>query len=156
MHNFTKCLFIVAAAAYSIARCVAAPAIAPIEPGEALLNQGKFPEAVTWFSKAIKSSPKNPTLFEWRGRAYFYRGATEFTKLGNRGTDYLDFYQKAADDFSTEIQLDPKNVNAHVFRGLAYERLNQSDKAITDFSKAYCARKNCIRRRSLILRRRCP
>ena len=42
-------------------------------------------------------------------------------------------YETAIEDCTEAIELDPDNVSAYLCRGLAYEKLGQSDQAIEDY-----------------------
>jgi len=56
----------------------------------------------------------------------------------NRGNAHSDLgqYQKAIDDYSEAIRLDPLYACAYLNRGYAYHDLNQDEKAIQDYSLA--------------------
>ena len=61
-----------------------------------------------------------------------------FGRISVVGQDYLlnkgDF-DKAIADLTEAIRLDPKSVDSHTFRGLAYRDRGEYDKAITDFTE---------------------
>lgn len=62
----------------------------------------------------------------------------DMSTLYNRGALLLNKgqYENAIEDFTTCILSDDKNVNALNNRGLAYEKINENDKALTDYLKA--------------------
>ena len=45
--------------------------------------------------------------------------------------------QKAADDYSMSLDLDPKQAKVFYSRAFAYQELNEKDRACTDFKKAF-------------------
>ena len=92
-----------------------------INQGEAFLNQGKYPEAVAEFTKAIELDPKLVDAYLLRGVAYL---------------DGLKKYPEAIADLTKAIELDPKLVAAYSNRGLALDGLKKYPEAIADFTKA--------------------
>jgi tetratricopeptide (TPR) repeat protein len=60
------------------------------------------------------------------------------SEYGDRGVVYLlqKQYQKAIDDDSKSISIDPKYVDAYVNRAAVYGKLGQFQKAIDDLDKA--------------------
>jgi Flp pilus assembly protein TadD, contains TPR repeats len=58
--------------------------------------------------------------------------------LHNRGISYqrLESFEKAIDDFSQAIRLDPNNANAYYNRGCCYDSIKELDLAICDYSVA--------------------
>jgi len=56
----------------------------------------------------------------------------------NRGVEALDKkdYDKAIQEFTEAIRLDPKQVNGFIYRGIAYSNKQNLDKAIDDFTEA--------------------
>ncbi|HET6990531.1 MAG TPA: tetratricopeptide repeat protein [Bacteroidia bacterium] len=47
----------------------------------------------------------------------------------------LNEYDKAIEDLTKAIELDPKNENTYFNRGLSYDKLGKDDKAVEDFTK---------------------
>ena len=56
----------------------------------------------------------------------------------NRGLAYCyqDDYDKAIQDFTEAIELEPNCVDNYVYRGEAYIQIQEYDRAIEDFSQA--------------------
>jgi tetratricopeptide (TPR) repeat protein len=73
-------------------------------------------KAAEYFTRQIQQSPSS--------RSYFERGAAQVA-LGD--------FEKAADDFSKAIQLDPQNLPAVNDRGTTYRRLGKLKDAKADF-----------------------
>jgi len=67
--------------------------------------------------------------------------------LMNRGLAYADLgqWEKAIDDYSRVLEIDPTYVETYDNRGVAYCNLNQWEKAIDDFSKAIKIDSNFLR-----------
>ena len=65
-------------------------------------------------------------------------GSMEIEKLSKQGNDALrnEDYEKAFSCFSETLQLDPKNTDAFVFRGIARLGRGDLDGAIADWNKA--------------------
>ena len=56
----------------------------------------------------------------------------------NRGTAYAELGQKerAIEEYSRAIELDPKKTKAYLNRGVAYAELGQMERAIEEYSRA--------------------
>ena len=67
-----------------------------------------------------------------------YAGDTPAIDYFNRGNAYyiLGQHQKAIDDYTRAIELDPKLAEAYCNRGIAYSNLGQYQKAIDNFTRA--------------------
>ena len=85
---------------------------------------GEWEQAVTLFSNAIDLMPDSATD---KARAYNYRGWS-YHRLGQN--------DKAIEDFTQAIKLDPDFARAYNNRGVIYNDLQQYDKAIPDFTQA--------------------
>ncbi len=84
-------------------------------------NKGELLHAFNYFSNAIRTAPDFST-------AYYERGIVN---------GRLNKFDKAVEDFSRVIVLDPHDVFAYNNRGLARARgLQQYNQAISDFTKA--------------------
>ncbi|MDP2719405.1 MAG: tetratricopeptide repeat protein, partial [Dehalococcoidia bacterium] len=98
----------------------ASPAQENTNRGWALLNEGKYDEAIAEFDTAIKLDPEYFYAYSFRGFAYSKKGQ----------------YDLAIADYSKAIELDPKNANAYLNRAFAYYNNKQYDLAIADYNKA--------------------
>jgi tetratricopeptide (TPR) repeat protein len=102
--------------------CAATPrnAEACKERGDCLAQEGQFAEAIADLNRAAGLAPRDPWVFNKRGMAWFCQGE----------------YQKAVDDFTTAIHLQPDLGISYFFRGNIYRyHLKLRDKAINDFQE---------------------
>jgi tetratricopeptide (TPR) repeat protein len=97
------------------------------EGPEAFFNQGadaymegKYPEAITWFDKAVAAKPDYAMAYYYRGQTWRQRGV----------------FQGAVGDFTMAIQSNPGFGEAYNFRGQLYYSLEQFPQAWNDFEKA--------------------
>jgi tetratricopeptide (TPR) repeat protein len=110
---------------------------------------GAYDMAVEEFTKAIgvaKNDTTLATLYELRGRALIAKSASESVSLlGNNFKDIAvarpkqvprGIIDRAIDDFSTAIKLNPENPVYYRERGRAYNWIDKDDKAIDDFDSA--------------------
>src|SRR3989304_849479 len=81
---------------------------------------GRFPEALSFLTKAIELNPKCAFSYIMRGNSY--------SQIGR--------YTEAISDYSKSIEIDPINVDAYYSRGFVYNKLKRYLQAISDFSKA--------------------
>lgn len=81
--------------------------------------ENRLDEAIDLYTKLIIISP-NHYLLNHRGLVYFT----------------LSEYEKAAEDFSKAIEMEPKDTRVYTNRGLAYRMLGKYDLALTDFEKS--------------------
>ena len=90
------------------------------EKGLALMESGKYQDAIEAYSKAIELNPE----YAW---AYC-----------NRGIAYrnLEDYRQAIRDYDKAIELDPKDADIYCNRGNAYGSLGDYRQAIRDYDKA--------------------
>ena len=88
--------------------------------GIALVEEGKFEEAIENFSKAILIAPDYLVPYINRGNAY--------EKIG--------YAQKAIDDYNQAIKMKPNYSVAYYDRGIVYVKLRQFQFALEDFNKA--------------------
>ena len=128
-----------------------------INLGLALVNEGKFNEAIDHYNKAIGMTPITPDhilAFNNRGLAYNklgqnQRALEDFNKAinldrydmrayKNRGVTYakLGLYQSALEDFNEAIRLKPNYADTYINRGVTYAKLDQYQRALEDFNKA--------------------
>ena len=76
--------------------------------------------AIRDFDAALAASPRNPFIYNSRGKAFSDKGE----------------YSKAIEDFNFAILLDPTSAIAFNNRGNAWRAQRQNDKAIQDFNAA--------------------
>jgi tetratricopeptide (TPR) repeat protein len=126
-----------------------------INQGEAYLKQGKYPEAIAEFTKAIILDPKLAVAYNNRGIAFYnleknVEAIADCTKAieldpklaaayNNRGLAYLDGlkkYPEAVADFTKAIELDPKLAVAYINRGQTFYNLEKNVEAVADFTTA--------------------
>lgn len=90
--------------------------------GSALIQLGKYEQAVTQLSYAVEISPDNTENHATRGLAYF--------QLGD--------YKNALNDLNAAVTLDTKWAVAYCFRGEINEKIGNKESAISDY-------KDCIK-----------
>jgi tetratricopeptide (TPR) repeat protein len=88
--------------------------------GVELAQGGAYEEAIAEFTKAIELSPKDPRLYNDRGRVYHR----------------MNRFPEAIEDFSKAITLAPKDYAGYSERGAAEVSQNQMEAAIADLNKA--------------------
>ena len=88
--------------------------------GLKLLDAGKYSEAVSALSTAIKLDDSNADAYAERGRAYCE----------------LKEYDKAIADLNQALRLDPDNAEAYENRGNSWDEKGDHNKAIIDFNQA--------------------
>jgi tetratricopeptide (TPR) repeat protein len=93
------------------------------ETGLAAAEQGDYDTAIEFFTKAIESGELS---VEHQSIVYFNRAVT-WDKKGE--------YDKAIDDYTSTIAIDPKNIYAYDNRGIANYKNGDYDGAIVDYSK---------------------
>jgi tetratricopeptide (TPR) repeat protein len=91
-----------------------------VNRGVAFTLEGRWPEALDDFNKALAIDKDCKSVFANRAIVY-----------GNMGQP-----QKAIDDFSRVIGSSPTNANAWFNRGVSYVNIGKNDLAIADFTKA--------------------
>jgi len=85
-----------------------------------LAQGGAYEEAIAEFTKAIELSPKDPRLYNDRGRVYHR----------------MNRLPEAIEDFSKAIKLAPKDYAGYSERGAAEVSQNQMEAALADLNKA--------------------
>ena len=95
-------------------------AIEWLEKGLALMESGKYQDAIEAYSEAIELNPNYVKAYNNRGVAY--------RNLGE--------YQQAMRDYGRAIEIDPNYVEAYNNRGIAYAKLGDYRQAIRDYDRA--------------------
>ncbi|HUT37464.1 MAG TPA: tetratricopeptide repeat protein [Planctomycetota bacterium] len=122
--------------------------------GKARLNEGKFDEAISDYSRAIEMDPLSSMNYDNRGWAYRQKGNNE-AAIGDCSVSiFLDpkndwayrlrakvywaegRYDKALADFARAIELRPEDGSAYGERASLYVTMGKNDKALADYSKA--------------------
>ena len=88
--------------------------------GQVMLAQGKVKEAIYYYDRAIRLSPKFIYLYNNRGAAY--------AKLG--------LYQKAIENYDEAIRLNRDHFSAYYNRANSYAALGKDQMAIADYRQA--------------------
>ena len=83
-------------------------------------DQRKYTDAITNFTKAIKSGGGTAEVYDLRGRSHFYSGN----------------YDAAIKDFTNAIDLDKNYADAYSWRATVYQKQGKNDAATTDFMDA--------------------
>ena len=118
-----------------------------IKKATKLYSDGKYSDAIYWFSRAIAVDGKNPEIYAERAVAYFHLGdlnksledlntAQELEpkrpyRYSSRAyiKDALGDIEGAIKDYEKAIELDPEDSVAHNNLGLLQEKLGYSKKA---------------------------
>jgi protein O-mannosyl-transferase len=121
--------------------------------GNALLDEGKYEEAVDRYNNALRIIPSYVLSYNNRGNAYTKLGQyqlamndcneairlnpDDFLGYFNRGNVYkkIGQYQHALEDYNKAIRLNPDNSTIYFNRGNTYISLGQYQTAIEDFNK---------------------
>lgn len=122
--------------------------------GSALIDSGRWEEAIAELDVAIQEEPGNATAYSNRGYAYSKLGQLELAiadydkaialdpthaaAYTNRAIAYLELgkYAQARTDCDKAIELDPTSAAAYDTRGLAFAGLGQYEQAIADYGTA--------------------
>lgn len=86
--------------------------------GQNLQDEGKYKEAVEYFTKYLKIFPNDEKAYNFRGLAY----------------ENKKDYKSAIKDFTSAIKLNPKYTAAMANRGECYFKSGENEKAIKDFT----------------------
>ena len=116
--------------------------------------QGKYTQATSDFTEALKLNPEDSGVLDSRGRAYYSQGNhvqaiadfnqaielnPEFSEAyANRGNTYylIGDHTRAISDYDKAITLNPEYSLAYCNRGLAYNALGNHSRAILDYDQA--------------------
>jgi len=128
--------------------------------GIALIEEGKFEDAIESFSKAILIAPDYLVPYINRGNTYEKIGHDQeaiddynqvITMTPNHSIAYYDRgivyqklrqYQSALEDFDKAIYYKPDNPKYYYTRGTVYEKLGQYQKALEDYTHAILLKKD--------------
>ncbi|NIS81889.1 MAG: tetratricopeptide repeat protein [Anaerolineales bacterium] len=83
---------------------------------------------------AIESFPEDSNLYYLRGKAYYKRYEIAST-VRDPSADSKDF-EKAIEDFSTAIELNPRYASAYSYRGMAHAAMRHIEDALFDYGMA--------------------
>lgn len=126
--------------------------------GRTLARSGKRGEALAEFEKALALDPYNAQALYGRGLIYqgdkqHEKAVEDFTAahgltpqraepLVARAASYLalDKVKEAVTDLDEAVQADPNSATGWSYRGQAYERLGDKDKAKASYSRALAIR----------------
>jgi tetratricopeptide (TPR) repeat protein len=121
--------------------------------GQYRRKQGDYERALSDYTQAVSIDPKNPELFNSRGKTYFDMAAGG--KLSpQKASEYL---QRALEDYNSSVELavnkPQTQAEAYVNRGAAYGMSGQYDKALSDLNKGVAINpdnKNAYFNRSIV------
>ena len=102
-----------------------------IKRADIYIDQEEYYEAIYDLNEIIINDDNNWIAYYLRGKAYYLRASS------SNASKYSPDYQRAIDDFSKSISLNPLKDNSmsYIFRGLTY-KLIQSELACDDFYSA--------------------
>jgi tetratricopeptide (TPR) repeat protein len=90
------------------------------------MQEGKYEDAITYYTKALKVNPKDAIAYNNRGIAW-----------GKKGD-----YDNAIADFTKAVEIDPQFADPYKNRGSAYYDQGDYDRTCSDFQKScelgYC------------------
>jgi tetratricopeptide (TPR) repeat protein len=122
-----KCISVIVAVAFSIAAIEGcqSEATKAYDQGKAALDKYDLDLAISCFTEAIRIDPKHTEAYAHRALAYKCKGGLD--------KELLD---KAIADFTEAIRLRPDYAFAYDSRGSVYKRMNENQKAESDFAEA--------------------
>jgi tetratricopeptide (TPR) repeat protein len=92
--------------------------------GQALLNKGRFDEAVAWAELRIKENPNDYDAMNKAGLAYFYKARKDASHL-----------EHAYAYFKRSAEIDPLNALSHYNLGLVFLAMNRPREAVPEMRK---------------------
>jgi tetratricopeptide (TPR) repeat protein len=125
-----------------------------IKPGLKLLDERNFEEALLYFDFYIQKHPKHAIAYAYRGKCHlgmenYYAALSDSTKANSferqipeafldKGIAFykLSLYQESLIELDKAVRLLKNNATSFRWRGMAKSKLNQFDKAQSDFLKA--------------------
>lgn len=120
--------------------------------GVDLAKEGRYEEAIDYFSKAIRFNPESEQLYFNRGVTYFkikqtdnalsdYSTALELNPhyseaLYNRGLLFMqkEKFENAVSDFTRAIELKPNHGYSRYYRAMAFEKQGKIQQALQDYN----------------------
>ncbi|MGY6276968.1 tetratricopeptide repeat-containing sulfotransferase family protein [Methylomonas sp. MgM2] len=123
--------------------------------GQAAIQNKNLPEAVRWFSQAVKENPKDPQVLACLGQTLCWQGNKDeglkhlrqsgqlLAKKARKNRDvklvvdladqlqHWNDYQGSADLCKLATQIDPKYVRGYQLLALSHSRLNQKKQALS-------------------------
>jgi tetratricopeptide (TPR) repeat protein len=93
-------------------------AVAHVDSGNALLNQGEYDDAIAEYTQALAIDPNYAAAHEGRGNVYFQQG----------------YYDLAIAEYDAIILLRPKYVEAYFRRAVAYYNKGDYERAIAGYN----------------------
>jgi tetratricopeptide (TPR) repeat protein len=103
----------------------------PVGEGIEWLQQNEYEIAIKSFDEALRLEHKNAMAYYCRGEAWYRKGVA-YIKSG--GGD--DYFERAANDYSAAIQLEPDFADAYSALGDAYLQLRRYELAIEKQNEA--------------------
>ena len=105
--------------------------------GDIYFDLEKYEEAIHNYDKAIKINPKKALWYISRGMAYQTQGMAEQNPfIDNSKFNSQKKYNKAIENFTKALEINPKFAIVYKARSQAYILLGQNDKADADYKKA--------------------
>jgi len=98
-----------------------------VSRAEGYMRNGEYERGIEEFSKGVSEYSTNPLGYRSRGYAYFYKASVR---------NLPDDFRRAAADFTTATQLDPRDSFAHSMLGHTYLRLGEFRQAADAFGAA--------------------
>jgi len=127
-----------------------------LDRGIQFASRGDYEKAIMDFTKALKLQPNMGSIYTLRGRAYVANASkvvsstADFSEIvvsikGSLTPKQTEDYDRAIDDFTKAIELEPNNAVNYRERGRAYSNgKKDDDKAIADCNQAIRLNPNYI------------
>jgi len=119
-----------------------------LDRGIMFAMRGEYDKAILDFDEAIRIDPNLTAAYMLRGRALFastvevigvdndFSGVTNIHAEGRLTVEQTNTINRAIEDFSQAIRLDPNNTNAYGERAGAFSTIGEYARAIADFDQA--------------------
>jgi len=108
--------------------------------GLALFEQHQFDEALKMYGQAAQAMPGEPV--PWEKMAYIYERLGNIRRAVQAALQAADRFmrrgeaKRGIDNYLRVVRLDPENLLAHTHLALIYDRLQQPDRAVTEYLAA--------------------